>query len=180
MKNLEKFLEFNGKRISILLTDGNWYVALRPILDALNVDTDWHLRTVKEDDILAQHLCDHTVVAADKKMRKMVCLPEKYVYGWLFTIKSESVELRQFKEKCYDVLYNHFHGTMTGRMNALNEKSETELKILELQEQLNLKLLESEEYVQINELKTRQKQINKTLKELDADLMKGQLSLDLN
>jgi hypothetical protein len=170
-------LEFNGKRISILLADGTWHVALRPILDALNVDTEWHLRAVKTDDILAQHLCEHTGVAADNKLRKMTCLPEKYVYGWLFTINSESPELRQFKEKCYDILYNHFHGTLTGRINALNQKTETELEILDLQEKLDTQLLESEEFKRIQELKKVQKGITKTLKELDFDLVNGQLSI---
>lgn len=177
MKKIEKFLEFNGKRISILLADGSWYIALRPILDALNVDTERHLRNVKEDEILAQHLSEQTVVAADSKLRKMTCLPEKYVYGWLFTIKSESLELRQFKEKCYDILYNHFHGAMTGRVTTLNEKSETELRIIELQERLDAKLLETEEYKEMQELKNKSKQINKKLKDLDVELVQGQLSM---
>ncbi len=177
-KKLEKFLEFNGKRISILLADGTWWIALRPILDALNVDAEWHLRAVKMDEILAQHLCEHTGVAADNKMRKMLCLPERFVYGWLFTIKSESQELREFKEKCYDVLYNHFHGALTGRMNALNEQSETDLEILELQEKLDEKMLESPEYLRILELKKKKKAIGKTLKDLDTELLTGQLSFN--
>jgi len=180
MKNLEKFLEFNGKRIAILLADGNWYIALRPILDALNVDTEWYLRAVKTDEILAQHLCEHTGVAADNKLRKMLCLPERFVYGWLFTIKSDSEELRQFKEKCYDILYNHFHGALTGRMTALNDRSETELEILDLQEKLDQKLLESEEYLKIQELKKRQKLIAKTLRDLDTELLTGQLSFNFS
>jgi hypothetical protein len=180
MKNLEKFLEFNGKRISILRADGTWFVALRPILDALNVDTERHLRNVKMDDILAQHLSEQTGVAADTKLRKMTCLPEKFIYGWLFTINSDSIELRQFKELCYNVLYNHFHGALTGRMNALAEKSETELKILDLQEKLETQLLESNEYQEIQELKKKQKNITRTLKDLDIELLQGQLSLNFS
>jgi hypothetical protein len=109
----------------------------------------------------------------------MLCLPEKFVYGWLFSIRSESEELKIYKLKCYEILYEHFHGALTGRMNALAEKSDTELEILDLQEKLDAQLLESEEYQRIQELKKKQKQISKTLKELDIDLLQGQLSLSL-
>lgn len=172
----EKFLEFNGKRITILLNDGTWLIALRPILDALNVDTDWHLRNVKNDKILAQPLCECTGVAADGKMRKMLCLPEKYIYGWLFTINSESEELHKFKVACYDVLYNHFHGTITGRMTALSQKQDNEMKIKQLEKALQ----ENETYKQLQELKEKQKDIKNVLQVLDTDLVNKQLSISFN
>lgn len=179
MKSLEKFLEFNGKRISILLANGTWWVAIRPVCDALNVDYHTQYKNLQEDVILSQLLSKQTTVGADDKVREMVCLPEKYVYGWLFSIRSDSADLRAYKVVCYDILYNHFHGALTGRMTALNERSETELKILELQEKLDAKLLESEEYRTIQDLKKKQKTIVKTLKDLDTELLTGQLSLPL-
>ncbi len=176
MKNLEKFLEFNGKRITIITADGSWHVALRPILEALNVDAEWHLRAVKTDDILSQHLCEHTGVAADNRMRKMLCLPEKYIYGWLFTIKSDSAELRLFKENCYDILYNHFHGAMTARMNVLTEQDTIALKIAELE----VSLMDTEQYREIQELKKRRGDTTKELKRLDIELKSGQLAFSFS
>jgi len=175
-KKIEKFLEFNGKRISILLADGSWWVAIRPVLEAIGVDSEWHLRAIKNDKILAQHLCEHTGVAADNKLRKMLCLPEKFVYGWIFTIRSDSEQLLHFKAQCYEVLYDHFHGALTGRMTALSEQSQTDLEIIALEEQLNQKLLGSPEYTRLLELKDKKKALAKTLKELDVTLLKRQLS----
>lgn len=177
MKRTEKFLEFNGKRISVLLADGNWWVAIKPICEALDVNYDRQYKNILDDEILNQLYAKQHTVGADNKVREMICLPEKYVYGWLFTIRSSSVELLEYKKVCYDILYNHFHGTLTGRMTALNEKTETEVEILDLQERLENKLLESDEYLRIQELKKKQKQLVRTLKDLDNDLITGQLSL---
>ena len=53
-KPIEKFLEFNGKRISVLCADGTWWVAIRPICDALEVNYNRQFQNIKEDDILGQ------------------------------------------------------------------------------------------------------------------------------
>lgn len=178
-KRLEKFLEFNGKRIAVLLADGTWWVAVRPICEALGVDYHAQYKNLQEDEILGELLSKQTTVGGDNKMREMVCLPEKFVYGWLFSLRSESQDLKIYKRKCYEVLFDHFHGALTGRMTALTERSQTDLEIIELQEKMNEKLLASEEYQRIQELKAKQKQIAKRLKDLDAELLTGQLSLDL-
>lgn len=172
--HLEKFLEFNGKRISILRNDGEWWVALRPVLDALNVDADWHLRAVKSHEILGQHLSEHTGVAADGKARKMLCLPEKYMYGWLFTIDSASEDLKTYKEKCYEVLYNHFHGALTGRMKILEERADYNAEIEKLQEEL----LQSEPYKKMEELKKKRTQATASLRKMDLDLTHGQMTFN--
>jgi hypothetical protein len=33
------------------------------------------------------------LIPGDTQPRKYVCIPEKYVYGWIFSIKSDSEEL---------------------------------------------------------------------------------------
>lgn len=180
MKNIEKFLEFNGKRISLLLADGTWWIAIKPICEALNVKYESQFERIQSHKILGQLFRKHGMVAADNRLREMVCLPEMYVYGWLFSVNSDKPELVEYQHKCYKILYNHFHGAMTGRMTALNEKTETELEILDLQEKLDAQLLESEEYKRIQELKKKQKQIKKTLNELDIELVQGQLSLNFS
>ncbi len=176
-KKLEKILEFNGKRISILLADGTWWVAIKPICEALNVDYEAQRKNIQSDEILSELPSEQTVVAADGKVRKMLCIPEMFVYGWLFSIRSESPELQTYKRKCYEVLYLHFHGALTGRMNALTEKSDTELRMIELQERLEQEMKESEAYKEMQDLKRKQKDIAKKLKDLDTELMTGQLTL---
>jgi hypothetical protein len=117
------------------------------------------------------------VVAADGRLREMLCLPEKYVYGWLFSINSESPELIEYQQKCYDILFQHFHGALTGRIETLTQRSETQLQILDLQEKVDMKLQAMEEYQKIKELKGLDKKLKQSLTEMDTELMEAQLRL---
>jgi hypothetical protein len=48
---------------------------------------------------------------------KMVCLPLKFVFGWLFSINENRVKpevkehVLKYKIECYNALFNHFFGT---------------------------------------------------------------------
>ncbi len=175
MKNLEKFLEFNGKRISVLLADGNWWVAVKPICEALGVNYNRQFQNIKEDDILSGVFANQQTHDASGRVQEMLCLPEKFIYGWVFSLRSDAAGLVEYKKKCYEVLYDHFHGALTARFNVLNERDGIALRILELEE----KLEESEEYQEILELRKRKSDTTKTLRRLDVELKTGQLSMDL-
>ncbi len=176
MKNLEKFLEFNGKRITIISADGTWWIALKPVCEALGVDYEAQRKSIQSDAILSELPSEQTVVAGDNKVRKMLCLPEKFVYGWLFSIRSDSESLLAYKRKCYEVLFDHFHGALTARMTILTEQDTIALKILALEESL----METEQYREIQELKARRGQTTKELKKLDLELKSGQLAFSFS
>ena len=176
MKSIEKFLEFDGKSISILFADNSWWVAIKPICEVLNVNYERQFQNLKDDEILNQLLAEQLIVAADGRLRKMLCLPEMYVYGWLFSIKSDSEELKKYKRKCYEILFNYFKGALTFRQNLLSEKSDIDVEIEEL-----IKIRdESSESLRIKELNEQKKKINKSLKEQDINLAKGQASFSFN
>lgn len=120
--NVERFLEFEGKRITILLNGGEWWVAIKPICEALNLNYKHQHEMILKDEILGQLSRQHGMVGADKKLRNMTCLPEEFIYGWLFSIRSDAPGLKEYKFKCYRVLFAHFRGAVTGRMNKLTEK----------------------------------------------------------
>ena len=89
-------------------------VPIRPICDALGVDFEGQRQRISRDEILSPTAFMTKAVGADGKDREMVCLPIKFVFGWLFTIDTSRVneEAREsvinYKLKCYDVLYNYF------------------------------------------------------------------------
>ena len=89
-------------------------VPIRPICDALGVDFEGQRQRISRDEILSSTAFMTKAVGADGKDREMVCLPMKFVFGWLFTIDTSRVneEAREavitYKLKCYDVLYNYF------------------------------------------------------------------------
>lgn len=176
MEKIFKTLKFNNKAISLIMADGSWYVAVKPICELLNVSYSGQIDRIKRDEILSQLYVLHVWLAADGKQREMICLPEKYIYGWLFSINSDSQELKEYKLKCYDILYNHFHGQLTFRYNVLCEKTETLAEI----EALEQKLKNSPEMQRITELKNKKKNCDKSLADWDTDLLIGQMRMELN
>lgn len=104
MKNIEKILSFNKKEIPLVFADGEWWIAIKPVCEALKVDYNDQFKNLKSDGILSQVLCQHRTIAADTRLRKMICLPEKYFYGWVFSIRSNSKELLKFRRECYEIL----------------------------------------------------------------------------
>lgn len=106
MKNeIKKFLEFNGKTIYFVDVNGTNWIAIKPICDVLNVNYNRQFQNLKEDVILSPMIDKKQIVAADNRLREMVCLPESYIYGWIFSLNSKSEELKLYKLKCHDVLY---------------------------------------------------------------------------
>lgn len=74
-----------------------------------------------------------TAVAADDKEREMYCIRLRDVYGWLATINpgkvaSEAREIvTRYRRECYDVLYEHF----TGSMRRTIETNNAEIELLQ-------------------------------------------------
>lgn len=170
---IKKFLQFNGKTLSFLAVDGIYYIAIKPICEALNIQFDYYYRRLKSDKILGQLLCIHTMVGGDNRLRKMVALPEKYIYGWLFSINSENQLLHAYKIKCYDLLYDHFQGTIKQRHQLYEEKIAIESEMHELD-----KILRNvQDYDRLNHLKGKFLANGRALKALERQEIQTELSL---
>jgi len=175
MKNIQKFLQFNGTNVTILLDDGQWYVAIKPICEALGIAYKHHSQYIREHKIYSQlgRLCES--VAADGKIRKMLCLPETLIYGWIANINSDNEDLLKYQLECHYILHSYFKGAMMDRMLRLTEKNEALEKINECKS----KLLDSPEYKEILMSQNKIKLIEKSLRMMDKDLLTGQNSLEL-
>lgn len=171
MKNIEKILNFNGKEIPLILAGGQWWIAIRPICEALNVSYKGQIERIERHHFLSQLTRKYGSVAADKKTRDMLCISERYVYGWLMGINSDSPELIEYQKECYDILFNHFHG----RFSALIERVQIDEEISSLEARLS----GNEQYEKIKDLTERRKRIAPALRKMDADLIKGQIRLQL-
>jgi prophage antirepressor-like protein len=163
----------NGKQIELAHSNQKWWVAVKPICEVLNVHYKAQHRAISEDKILGQLSSIQRTVGADGRQREMLCLPEKFIYGWVFSLQSESEELQNFKLECYDVLFNHFHGANAQRMQLLKEKSQTQKEIEALEDELK----ETETYKKIAELKKQEKQLFLQAKSIDRKMIAQQLPL---
>ena len=104
----------NGTEILTVDRDGEVFVPIKPICEALGIDFATQYRKLQSDETLSSTIVIMTIVATDDKERDMVCLPLKFIYGWLFTINPGKVapEAREavmrYRRECYEVLYEHF------------------------------------------------------------------------
>ena len=125
--------KINGVDIVTVERDGEIFVPIKPICEAIGIDARAQRDKIQSDEILGSTGVLSTLVAADGKEREMYCLPLRYVYGWLFTINPKNVapEAREavavYRRKCYDVLYEHF----TGSMRRTIETNNAEIELLE-------------------------------------------------
>lgn len=169
-KSINRFLEFNGQTIYFLAKDTVYWVAVRPICDAIGIDYDSEHKRMKADKILGPALQNQP---AGEKAKNLVCLPEFFVYGWIFSIQGKSKGLHDYQWKCYELLYNHFHGQVGNRKDRLSELARIQIE----QDKLLNDLEKNPEYIQFLELEERKKKINKNLKSLDKGFFKEQLTL---
>ena len=160
----------NGVDIVTVDRDGDVFVPIKPICDALGIDVESQRDKINSDEILSSTAVLSTAVAADGKEREMYCLPLRYVYGWLFTINPKNVapEAREavarYRRECYDVLYEHFTGSMRRTIETNNAE-------IELLKQINSAISDEKE------AKNRRKKAEDALDKLRAERLNPQPSL---
>ncbi|MBA7558316.1 hypothetical protein ES705_51115 [subsurface metagenome] len=172
-QSIKKFLEFNGKAILFLSIDGQYWVALKPICEALNINWVRQYMNLKQHKILGQLFANQLMVGADLRSRNMIALPEKYVYGWLFSISSGSGALQEYQMKCYELLYDYFHGTISQRHSVLTQKACDEQELHKLENDLK----DDEKFKRYQELRGSIARSGIELKQLDKKLVDTQLDI---
>ncbi|EFF5465501.1 phage antirepressor N-terminal domain-containing protein [Escherichia coli] len=107
------YVPFNGQQIITAMADGVAYVAMKPIVE--NLGMSWSTQQTKLMKQISKFNCVHmNMVAADGKLRKLLCLPLKKLNGWLFSINPEKVradirdKLIQYQEECFTVLHDYW------------------------------------------------------------------------
>lgn len=119
-----------GTEIVTIEKDGAIHVPIRPICQALGIDFAAQYNKLQNDETLGSTIAIIATVASDEKERDMVCLPLKFIYGWLFTINPGKVapEARagviRYRRECYEVLYEHFSGSMRRTIETNNAEIE--------------------------------------------------------
>ncbi|MGH1475292.1 phage antirepressor N-terminal domain-containing protein [Yersinia proxima] len=106
-------VQFHGQPIITAMVAGVAYIAMRPIVE--NIGIDWTGQSVKLKNQKSKFNCrDISMVAADGKIRKLLCIPLRKLNGWLFSINPEKVradirdKLIQYQEECFAVLHEYW------------------------------------------------------------------------
>ncbi|MBK9391946.1 MAG: phage antirepressor N-terminal domain-containing protein [Bacteroidetes bacterium] len=165
MKN-QNSITINEKEILIFSENGENYIAIKPICEALGVAFQNQIDKIKDDEILSSVVMLSMTTGADGKSYKMSVIPYKYVFGWLFTINPNNVKeeakeaLIKYKRECYDALYDRF----TSKPKKMYEKIQIEYKLRQLEKQLEEKLNEDPVYKEIQEIKNRNTVLDREIK----------------
>lgn len=171
-KTVSKFLEFNGKTLMFLSVDGQYWIALKPICEALGVNWKYQHDKLLKDRVLGQLSRNIGMVALDGKVRKMTSLPENLIYGWIFKLESVAEGMDEYQWKCYHILYNHFHGAITGRKELLKEKAKAQVEMDEV-----MNTLTSENALKYDKAKKRLNQVTAQLREMDVETLQEERDL---
>ena len=76
----------------LMANDEQKLVPIKPICEALGIDRKAQQDKLEFDDFLRSVRVLSTLTGADGKGYEMVCLPLKYIFGWLFTINPKNVK----------------------------------------------------------------------------------------
>lgn len=162
--------KINGVDIVTVERDGEIFVPIKPICEAIGIDVDAQRNKLNSDQFFNSTTAIIAAVAADEKEREMYCIRLRDVYGWLATINPGKVapEAREtvsrYRRECYDVLYEHF----TGSMRRTIETNNAEIALLQ---QINSAISEEKE------AKSRRKKAEEALGKLRTERLNPQPSL---
>ena len=168
--NQNLITKINGVDIITVDSQGETYVPIKPICDALGISLERQREKIQSDDILSTTAALRGAVDADGKEREMLCLPLRYVYGWLFTINPKNVApaareaVTRYRRECYDVLYHHFTASMQRTIETNNAE-------IELLRQINSAITEEKE------AKVRRRKAEEALERLRSERLNPQPSL---
>lgn len=107
-------VDFHGTEHALLDINGQPYVAMRPVVEAIGLSWAGQFERIKRDDVLGATVVVTRTVGADGKSRELACLPLDMLNGWLFGVSVRRVkpELRDtliaYKRECYAVLHQHW------------------------------------------------------------------------
>ena len=172
MKAHQNFLRFNDKPIFFINKDGELWISLPSLCEALGIDARHHYRKAKKDYVIGPELKLLPMLTSTNdvsQVRNVTCLPEFIVYGWLMTINVDNPELKEYRKTCFHLLHNFFKGSINNRKDLLIDRREIDTEIFELKKSLKE---EDEKYKRLQELQNQRKTVSTQLNSIDKDLIK--------
>ena len=167
----------NGVEIPAVVENGETYLPIKPICEAIGITFEPQFRKLKEDETLGSVIIIMITTGADGKSYEMVCLPLKFIYGWLFTINPGKVapeakgKVIKYRKECYEVLYDHF----TGAGRKAQEQARLEAELINQKHTLAADLGRKQE--EIREIKSKMCSLDQSLAKLSEERINPQPTL---
>lgn len=158
----KQITRINGVEILTVNRDGEVYVPIKPICEAIGIDAKAQREKLQTDEFFDSVGTIIVSTGADGKSYEMYALPLRYIYGWLATINPGNVapEAREavtrYRRECYEVLYRHFHTALQKQIRSNREE-------LRLMNELNQAISDG------NRIKAQRRKIEEQLARLRAE-----------
>jgi hypothetical protein len=112
----EESVDFYGDELVAVQAEGEVYVPIGVICEYMGLSWPGQRQRIGRDPVLSEALVSICVTHGEslRGPREMLCLPLKYLNGWLFGVNANRVkpELRerviQYQRECYDILAQAF------------------------------------------------------------------------
>ena len=105
---------FYGNEIVVIEKNGEQYVGMKPIVKALGLDWSQQVKNIKNDPVLSTVMGLAPMTGEDGKQYQMLCIPLKYLNGWLFKVPASRYTgkkreaIIRYQKECYSALYEYF------------------------------------------------------------------------
>ena len=109
-----EIVEINKTEIYCPVENGTVFVAIKPICTSLGIEPQRQIDRLKRNRKFVSVTTTMGATGSDNKTYQMVCLPLKFVFGWLASIDTSKVkkekreQIEDYQMECYEVLYDHF------------------------------------------------------------------------
>lgn len=121
-------VDFHGHSLITLEQNGELYVAMKPIVEAIGLDWEAQFKRIKRRAVLNEGISMMEIPSAGGK-QSVMCLPLKLLNGWLFGVDAERVkpEIRErvldYQRSCYDVLHDYWSKGQATHPNFRQEET---------------------------------------------------------
>jgi len=141
-------------------------VPVKPLCTALGVSYQTQQEKLRNHPLFSSVITLRVTTGADKKRYEMLCLPVKYVFGWIFTIHPDNVKesvrdsIIKYQEECCDALYNYFFITQIKRQESFGNTITLQNRKKELEDKPD-KSEDLTEYIDVNKQLKDEKSIRR-------------------
>lgn len=131
----QKLVDFQGDQLTaVLAADGEVYIPLRPVCEGMGLNWSGQRQRINRDPVLSEAVTGVDITYTEHGHEQaqtvtMLCLPLKYLNGFLFGINAARVKpeikdkLVEYQRRCYDVLHQAFQADM---LTALGHRPESD------------------------------------------------------
>lgn len=130
----------NNVTITLPEHEGTVLVPIKPICEVLGIDAKSQRESIQNHPILSSVGVQNPSTGSDGKTYEMFCLPQKYIFGWLFMIDARKVKpeaadkVIEYQHKVFDVLHEKFYKEPQLQKEKLIKVLEKENEIMKLEE----------------------------------------------